>query len=154
MNGMQDFDRINKNLAWYSRKSRQYQTLYKFLKLTQIIVAALIPTISALAFGGAPSKATAVATGILGMLVVIIEGLQTTFRPLEKWMLYRSTAEGLKREKFLYSEGAGPYDGVGQEGRRKLFVVRTEDLMSNEHAGWREVNRSASAVSGEQATGA
>jgi Protein of unknown function (DUF4231) len=139
----ENFERFDRNLAWYSRKSGQCQAVYKGLKLTQIVLAALIPAISALSLNDNAAWRGPVTTGILGMLIVIIEAVQATFQPLEKWMIYRTAAEGLKREKMLYLEGAGPYDGLAREAGRKLFVVRIEELLGAEHSGWRAANRPA-----------
>lgn len=134
-------DRVDGNIAWYSRKSSQSQALYKSLKLSQIVIAAVIPVVSALTLASEDS-AGPIATGILGMLIVITEGIQSTFQPLEKWLLYRSTAEALKRERNLFFDLAGPYEGLTEPAARKLFVAKIEDLMTAENQRWQATSRS------------
>ncbi|HTD77217.1 MAG TPA: DUF4231 domain-containing protein, partial [Chloroflexota bacterium] len=47
--------------------------------------------------------------GILGALIALLEGVQGLFRWRDQWLMYRATAEGLKREHALYLAQAGPY---------------------------------------------
>lgn len=46
---------------------------------------------------------------------------------------YRSTAEMLKRERYLYLAEAGPYT---RTDRHRLLAERLEALFSREHAKW------------------
>jgi hypothetical protein len=48
-------------------------------------------------------------------------------------VLYRSTAEALKHEKFLFLSCAGPY-ATGD--RQRVLAERLEGLISQEHARW------------------
>jgi hypothetical protein len=50
-----------------------------------------------------------VITGGLGVIVVVLESMQGLFQFQQNWTYYRSTAEGLKHEKFLWQARAGPY---------------------------------------------
>src|SRR3712207_9488676 len=49
------------------------------------------------------------------------------------WVLYRSTAEALKHEKFLFLSCAGPY---ATADRLRVLAERVEGLVSQEHAKW------------------
>jgi hypothetical protein len=49
------------------------------------------------------------------------------------WISYRSTAEALKHERYLYLARAGPYTG---EDRHRQLAERIEGLISQEHAKW------------------
>jgi hypothetical protein len=48
---------------------------------------------------------------------------------------YRSTAEALKHEKYLFLSQAGPYTGPE---RLRVLAERVEGLVSQEHAKWTE----------------
>ncbi|MCV0384718.1 MAG: hypothetical protein K5799_14950 [Erythrobacter sp.] len=48
-------------------------------------------------------------------------------------MLYRSAAEALKHERFLFLSEAGPYGGAR---RHMVLAERIEGLVSQEHAKW------------------
>lgn len=41
------WDRLEDQIGWYSRKSRENQRLYKWLKLLEIAVAAVLPVVAA-----------------------------------------------------------------------------------------------------------
>jgi len=123
-------DRLEDQLAWYDAKSLHHKRWYQWLKVCQIIVAAAIPAVVA-------AGASAGVAGALGAVVVVLEGLQQLFQFQQNWIAYRSTAEGLKHEKFLYLAAAGPYAGF--DGRDRLLAERVESLVSQEHAAWAEV---------------
>jgi Protein of unknown function (DUF4231) len=48
-------------------------------------------------------------------------------------VLYRSTAEALKHEKYLFLTDAGPYASAD---RLRVLAERIECLISQEHAKW------------------
>jgi hypothetical protein len=122
------WDRLLDQLAWYDRKSVAAQQAYKRVKIAQLLLAAAVPVAVA---GAVPG----VVTALLGALVVVLEGVQQLFQWQTNWVLYRSTCESLKHEKFLYLAGAGPYSGP-QPGR--VLAERVEGLVSQEHAKWTE----------------
>ena len=120
------FDRLEKEIEWYSRKSGRCQRLYKWLKFVEIVAAAAIPLLAGF---GTPVEVLAV----LGALIVVLEGLQHVNQYQSNWITYRSTCEALKHEKFLYLAGAGPYE---VERPHSLLAERIESLISQEHAKW------------------
>lgn len=50
-------------------------------------------------------------TGGLAAVIVVLEGAQHLYQFQEHWITYRSTAEALKHEHYLYLAQAGPYTG-------------------------------------------
>jgi len=52
-----------------------------------------------------------IVTASLAAVVVVLEGAQQLYQWQANWILYRSTAEALKHERFLYLAEAGPYGG-------------------------------------------
>jgi hypothetical protein len=66
-------------------------------------------------------------------VVVVLEGVQQLFQWQTNWVLYRSTAEALKHEKFLFLSCAGPY---ATADRLRVLAERVEGLVSQEHAKW------------------
>jgi hypothetical protein len=120
--------RLESQISWYDRKSAYNQRRFKLFKVLQIVVAALVPVLAAIA--GAPRWVL----GALGAIVVIVEGLQQLFQYQQNWITYRSTCEALKHEKFLYLCDAGPY--ARTRARDRLLAERVEGLVSQEHARW------------------
>jgi hypothetical protein len=128
--------RLEDQIAWYDVKARSNMRWYKRLKISEIASAAVIPFLAATKLPRA-----VLATGILGVLVTLFEGLLQLNQFHENWIRYRSTCESLKHEKYIYLANAGPY--VGVEKARALLAERVESLISQEHAKWATVQQQA-----------
>jgi hypothetical protein len=120
------WERLEDAIDWYDRRAGENQRLYKWLKLLELAVAAAVPVVAGV---GSPVWVT----GGLAAVVVVLEGAQHLFQFHEQWITYRSTAESLKHQHYLYLAKAGPYRG---EDRRSQLATRTEALISQEHAKW------------------
>ena len=70
-----------------------------------------------------------------------LEGLQQLQQYQQNWTTYRSTAERLKHEKYLYLAQAGPF--AGAERPEAMLAERVEGLVSQEHAAWASQNEEA-----------
>jgi hypothetical protein len=133
--------RVSDQINWMEMKSKKAQQRYKGLKLTEIIAAALIPTVA-----GIPPlhPYLPVITGCLGFLIVVINGLQQLQRYHENWLAYRSSSEALKRERILFEAGTSPYKG--DEAYEK-FVQNFEALLADENKIWKStMSRNAPAT--------
>jgi len=64
----------------------------------------------------------------------LFEGLQQLNQYHHNWITYRSTAEALKHEKYLFLSKAGPYAAAINDNA--LLAERVESLVSQEHAKW------------------
>jgi hypothetical protein len=100
--------------------------MYKRVKLGQIVVGAIVPVIAGV---GVPGWVTASAAAA----VLVAEGAQQLFQWHSNWLLYRSAAEQLKHESFLYLAQAGPY---GSPDRHIRLAERIESVMAEENATW------------------
>ena len=120
------WERLEDQIGWYDRKSGDNQRLYKWLKLLEIAVAAVLPVVAAV-------HSPVWVTGGLAAVIVVLEGVQHLYQFQSNWITYRSTAEALKHERYLYLAHAGPYaDG----DRHRQLAERLEGLVSQEHAKW------------------
>jgi uncharacterized protein DUF4231 len=129
------WERLEDQLHWYDGKSGTNQRRYKWLKVLEIAVAAALPVVAAV-------HSPVWVTGGLAAVVVVLEGIQHIFQFHEHWVTYRSTAEALKNERYLYLARAGPYAGANRD---RLLAERVEALLSQEHTKWasaaqREIN--------------
>jgi hypothetical protein len=79
-------------------------------------------------------------TGGLAAVIVVLEGAQHLYQFQEHWITYRSTAEALKHERYLYLAQAGSYAGDDRHGQ---LAERLEGLISQEHAKWTISHRSS-----------
>src|SRR5215831_2255132 len=120
------WDRLEDQIGWYDRRSGDNQRRYKWLKLLEIAVAASLPVVAAV-------RSPVWVTGGLAAVIVVLEGTQHLFQFQENWITYRSTAEALKHERYLYLAHAGPY---ADADRHRHLAERLEGLISQEHATW------------------
>jgi Protein of unknown function (DUF4231) len=124
-------ERLDDQINWYDRKGTSHKRYFNTLKVVAIVAAAAIPFLAALPLDAQLSRIIAAA---LGALIVIIEGIQQLYQLQTNWLLYRSTCESLKHEKYLFLAGAGPYGAA--QNPHSLLAERIESLVSQEHAKW------------------
>jgi hypothetical protein len=122
-------ERLENQLAWYDSKSLANQKTYKRIKIAEILAAATIPFLAGL---GLPHSG--IVTGGLGVLITVLEGLLHLNQYQQNWIIYRSTCEALKHEKYTYLGKAAPYANVPDP--HALLAERIESLVSQEHAKW------------------
>jgi hypothetical protein len=120
------WERLEDQVSWYDRKSGENQRWYKRLKLLEIAIAAALPVVAGI-------HSPVAVTGSLAAMVVVLEGVQHIYQFQEHWITYRSTAEALKHERYLYLAGAGPYASAD---KHRQLAERLEGLISQEHAKW------------------
>jgi hypothetical protein len=125
------WERLEDQISWYDRKSGDNQRRYKWLKLLELAVAASLPVVAGL-------DSPVWVTGGLAAVIVVLEGSQHLYQFQEHWITYRSTAEALKHERYLYLAKAGPYVS---EDRHSQLAERLEGLVSQEHAKWAASHR-------------
>jgi len=122
--------RLEDQLTWYDKKSSCAQRWYKWLKFIQVVLAISIPIVSQIDNEG---KWLA---SIAGGLIAIIEAVHHMNQYSTLWITYRSTAERLKHEKFLFLSAAGPYRGLAETEHLIVLAERVEEHVSSEHANW------------------
>jgi Protein of unknown function (DUF4231) len=132
--------RLEDQIAWLELRGAQAQHGYKRLKVVLIVLAALIPFLAGfqdnLAAMLDPQWALlpAISIALVGVAVVVLEGLQHVNQYHQNWLSYRSTCEALKHEKYLFLADAGPYGDT--EDKRAHLAERIEELIGKEHAQW------------------
>ena len=124
-------DRVDEQLEWYGRKSTSNKNLYLRLQCFSLVAASMIPLIS-LTFDTYQAR---LAVAVIGALTAIVSGLLSLFQYRDLWIDYRSTAEVLKREKFLFLANASPYD---QPQAFPLFVNTVESIIISENSQWHD----------------
>jgi hypothetical protein len=131
--------RLEDQIEWYDRRGGDAQRTYRRFKVVEVIFGALIPFLAGFQDNLRPlltpdfELLPAVLIALLGVGVVVLEGLQHLNQYHQIWLSYRSTCEALQHEKFLFLADAGPY--APTEDKRAL-AERVEELLSNEHTKW------------------
>lgn len=127
-------ERLEDQLQWYDQKSQYSQKWFKRLRLTEIFSAALIPFLSG--YSDKVSHFEWIVAG-LGVVIAVSAAASSLFKFHENWIQYRTTAEQLRHEKYLYLTGTKPYNS--EEDKFKILVTRVESLISKENSYWSEV---------------
>lgn len=130
----QGYARLEHQIAWYDRRSASNKRWHYALKIIVIVTGALIPFFSGFLWSDEGSEVGRWGAGVLGVVVVVVEGLQHLFQFQRDWLRYRATAESLKHEKYLFLGNAGDYATAADP--MKLLVERTEMHISREHGSW------------------
>ena len=120
--------RLTEQIDWYNRKAGTNQRQYKAIKLTQIVLGALVPVVAAI------DDSSRVILGALGAGVVVLEAIQQLFQFHRNWIAYRATCEALKREQHLFLVAGGEYGNVPNP--TVLLAERLEALISRETGEW------------------
>lgn len=123
--------RLLPQIKWYSHKAAINKRWHQYLRISVIVLSALIPLFAGMDF---PSPYKNILLGTLGAMVVITEGIAEFLKFREKWSQYRSTAELLKQEKMLFLTSSGNYAETSNAFR--LLVARVEALINAENAEW------------------
>ena len=122
-------DRYEDQRDWYEKKASEKKKLHDITRVIIIIIAPLVPF--SILIDDPTVKIFSIMTS---MIVVICTSLINTFKFQEDWLNYRTTAEMMKKEYFLYYTGVGDYrDNDDKDG---LFIRRIESMISQEHTKW------------------
>lgn len=128
-------ERLEDQISWYDKKSGYNQRLFKGMKTATIVISVSIPLLAAYSsFRPIPGTLIALISGALGALIALLEAIQQLNQYHHNWITYRSTAEALKHEKYLFLSNAGPYGSAANP--KTLLAERVESLVSQEHAKW------------------
>jgi uncharacterized protein DUF4231 len=123
--------RLEGQIAWYDKKSNLNKWLHVGTRGVEIVCAAIIPFLAGFTNDQVPQIAYAI--GALGILVACAAGFSSLMKYQENWIKYRTTAESLKKEKFLFQTKVEPYDS---DKPLPVFVQRVETLVSQENTNW------------------
>lgn len=129
-------DRLDDQINWYSEKSQWHQRWFKRLRVIEILFATSIPFL--VSYITPETGMLKLVVGAMGVAVALISGLVTLYRFQENWIEYRTMAETLKHEKFLFLTQTPPYGGGNLF---PLLVERVESTISKENTNWAQLTR-------------
>ena len=123
--------RLEKQLNWYDKKAKLNLHRYYEIQIVILGVIALIPIINVV---GGYEMTIRIISSILGAIIIGATGILQLTKAQESWIIFRSTAETLKKEYNLYMLNAGDYSdpSLTDDKRDKLFIERSESVMAME----------------------
>lgn len=128
--------RVNDQIQWYENKAAINQKKYKQCQLGAIIFGASIPLLTAISFEEF-EVLLRFTIALLGSLIAIMNALVSLYKFQDNWVQYRTAAESLTRERFLFLTQSKPYNGE-EESDFKQLVERCEVIMSSENSLWKK----------------
>jgi len=131
-------DRLQEQITYYGKKSRENQSAYHRIKVTEIIISVTIPALTAYLKDYECIKYVIV---MLGVILAILTSTQIIYKYHEKWIMFRSTSESLKQEKFMYKTSSGPYkiNSIGVGSTVADLAERVEVILSKENSTWNQL---------------
>jgi hypothetical protein len=124
--------RLDDQIDWYDRKSLANQRWHKRLRMSEFILAALIPFLSGFITA---HWSIQVIVGLVGVAIAIIAASLGLYQFEQNWIQYRTTWESLRKEKYLFLTCTEPYN-ESAEGNLALLVQRVESMVSKENTNW------------------
>jgi len=121
--------RLEEQLRWHSKKARDNKLRFRFYQIMIMLISATIPLVNLI---NDFDLQTRILSALLGAAILIITGITQLEKYQENWIVYRTTAELLKKEKYFYKNGASEYANLDTNAKRKLLVERIESLISSE----------------------
>jgi hypothetical protein len=127
-------ERVQDQIVWHDRRSAFNKRWFISLRTVEIASAASVPFLSGLT--GNPWISRTV--GVIGIIITVCAGITNLCQFQKRWIEYRTTAESLKKEKFLFATRTEPYNG---DDAFSIFVQRVENLVSKEVGVWAQYLR-------------
>jgi hypothetical protein len=122
-------ERLEKQIEWHSKKARHNKLRFRQLQITILVASAIIPIINVANIGDVQTR---IISSIIGGIILVITGVTQLEKYQENWILYRTSAELLKKEKYFFENNAGEYSKVDGPEKNKLLVERVESIVSSE----------------------
>ena len=121
--------RVEEQIQWHSKKTRQNKLRFRLCQIIILVASAIIPIINVAGIGDIQTR---IISSILGGIIVVITGLTQLEKYQENWILYRTSAELLKKEKYFFENNVGDYSKGDDSERNRLLVERVETIVSAE----------------------
>lgn len=125
-------DRLDPQQKYFSSKSSKSKYWYFFFKVFGLLVAAIIPFLVGISKD--IGDASRFIIGFLGVLSVILNGIELLYQHKQTWINFRMTSELLKQEKIYFSTQSGVYQS---DNSLQLLVTRVEAIISAQNADWK-----------------
>ena len=136
-NGQAPASRVAAEVGWYNRHARICKFEHYFLKSAQMAIATAIPILAmgkdSIALGPLGSVKVVLLSGVLGALVVFLEGIYASLAPHDRWVKYRDAYMSLSTEVMLQEARVGDYARSNSDA---LLVERAVRVIRAAHKSW------------------
>jgi Protein of unknown function (DUF4231) len=122
-------ERLQKQIDWHSQKARHNKLQFRLYQIITLIASAIIPIINVANVGDFQTR---MISSIIAGIIVVATGITQLEKYQENWILYRTSSELLKKEKYFFENNIGEYSNPDEKERNKLLVERVESIVSAE----------------------
>ncbi len=112
--------RLEEQLKWHSRKAAANKFRFRLCQMIIMIISALIPLVNLLYN---LDLVTRVVSSSLGAVILVVTGISQLEKYHENWIIYRTTQELLKKEKYFFENDVAEYANLDEKakGRNNIF---------------------------------
>ena len=127
-------ERLQKQIDWHSQKARHNKYRFRLYQIITLIASAIIPIVNVanVNVANVGDFYIRVISSIIGSIVVVAPGITQLEKYQENWILYRTSLELLKKEKYFFENNIGEYSDPDENERKKILVQRVESIVSAE----------------------
>lgn len=122
-------NRYKNQLNWLNSKSAHYKKLYCWGQFVVIVCSTSVPF---LIKSGFPCSENI--SALVSLIAAILGGLLFAFAPFKLWQQYRTTAEALVSEYWMFKCGLDKYEKA--ENPEKMFAENVQAILKAEHVNW------------------
>ena len=127
---------VKKEQKFHSKKATIYKRNSLILKITTLVLSSLIPLL--LAVFKEDSEIVNYLLAFIGFFLVLIEGVKSELKYHEKWLLYRTTSEDLKRELSMFLA----LTDTSNKKEVSSFVKRINYILDTNNVRWKKTLQS------------
>jgi hypothetical protein len=121
--------RLQEQITWHSKNARHNKRRFRLYQIITLAASAIIPIVNVANIGDFQTR---VISSVISGIIAVSTGITQLEKHQENWILYRTTSELLKKEKFFFENSAGEYSNLDDKEKNKLLVERVESIVSAE----------------------
>ena len=124
-------ERVDSQVENFDQQARRNQRIYSFLRMATIACNVLTAFAIALTLAAPARFRMYVGFGalVLSMIVLATHQIQEFYKFGAKWEKFRTVAEQIKSEKFLFLNDAGTYRAGDTESKKRAFIESVEGII-------------------------
>ena len=123
-------DHLEEQLQWYSKNASKNKAWSRRLGAAILAAGAMTTAVQI----AEPSTTVQIISAILGLIIVLSEGLERLCGFGDCWLGYRKASEEMRREYRLYINNSGGYDTDPDEQQAfRSFVEQVESIIAEEN---------------------
>lgn len=124
-------ERVDCQVEEFDHQARRNQRIYGFLRMATITCNVLTTLAIALTLAAPARFKLFVGLGalVLSMIVIATHQIQEFYKFGAKWEKFRTVAEQIKSEKYLFLNHAGTYRAGETDSKKRAFIESVEGII-------------------------